>query len=44
MQTWNATYERIAWTQQTAVQLGLVAACLLVFGVHAARVLLDVAA
>jgi apolipoprotein N-acyltransferase len=37
MQTWNATYERIGWTQQTAVHLGLVVACLLVFGVHAAR-------
>ena len=39
MQTWNATYERIGWSQQTAVHLGLVVACLLVFGVHAARVL-----
>jgi hypothetical protein len=40
MQTWNATYERIGWTQQTVVHIGLVVACLLVFavyGVHSLR-------
>ena len=39
MQTWNATYERIGWTRQAALHLGLVGACLLVFGVQTVRLL-----
>ena len=31
LQTWNATYERLDWTQQSPAQLGLAGACLLVF-------------
>jgi hypothetical protein len=32
MQTWNTTYERIGWTEQTAVHVALLVSCLLVFG------------
>ena len=39
MQTWNTTYERIGWTQQTPAQLGLAAVCVLVFFACAARIL-----
>ena len=31
LQTWNSTYQRLAWTQQAPPQLGLAASCLLVF-------------
>jgi CubicO group peptidase (beta-lactamase class C family) len=37
MQTWNATYERIGWREQTPAQLGLAVACVLVFVVCASR-------
>ena len=35
MQTWNTTYERIGWTEQTAVHLALAVSCLLVFAIAA---------
>jgi CubicO group peptidase (beta-lactamase class C family) len=37
MQTWNTTYERIGWTQHTAVHIAVLVSCLLVFGVFAVR-------
>ena len=39
MQPWQGTYERIRWHEQTAVQLAIVVACLLVFAVSATRLL-----
>jgi hypothetical protein len=31
LQTWNSTYGRIAWTQQSPAQLALAGSCVLVF-------------
>jgi hypothetical protein len=40
MQTWTSTYQRVGWSVQAPAQLGLVAVCVLVFGVFVVRTVL----